>query len=97
MEQTKHRGWMWARCALALLLALLSLSIVLPNAGRIVIDHSTTPPTPLVVDRVRDCLIAVGAVAVSLTLICIGTFRRSQLAIPGWILLALQVVTSFMK
>ncbi len=83
MEQTEHRGWMWGRCALAVFLALMFLGIVLPNTGRVVIDHTTTPPTPHIVGRVQGSLIAIVVAAVPLALVCIGTFRRSQLAIPG--------------
>ena len=97
MEQTEHRGWMWGRCALAVFLALMFLGIVLPNTGRVVFDHTTTPPTPHIVGRIRDSLIAVGMAVVPLTLVLIGTFRRSQLAIPGWILLAVLVVIATMK
>ena len=97
MKQTEHRGWIWARCALALFLALLFLGIALPDMGRVVIDHSTTPPTTHVVGQLRDSLIAVGVTAVPLTLILVGTFRRSQLATSGWILLGVLVAIAFMK
>lgn len=74
----------------------LFLGIVLPNMGRVIVDHSTTPPTLHIVRRTRDILKAVGMAAVPLALVFIGTFRRSQLALLGWILLAALDVLSFM-
>jgi hypothetical protein len=86
---------MWGECALAVLAALLFLAIVLPNAGRIALDHSTTPPTMHIVGRARDSLVLIGVVAVPLVLVLIGTLRRSWLATPGWILLAVLLGMAF--
>jgi hypothetical protein len=96
MNQTEHRGWMW-QFGLAFFKAFLVLGIGLPNTGRIVIDHTTTPPTTHIVGRSHDSLILIGAVAVPLVLILAGIFRRSWLAVPGWILLAVLLVMAFMK
>lgn len=97
MEQSERKGWMWGRCALAFFLALVFLGIVLPNSGRVVIDQTTTPPTPHIVGRVRDGLLMVGIAVVPLALVIAGIFRRSQMEIPGWILLFVLVVIGFMK
>jgi hypothetical protein len=97
MKQTEHRGWMWARCALALFMALLFLGSVLPSLGRVVLDLSTTPPTPHIVRITPATLTTVGIAAVPFVLVLIGTFRRSQLAIPGWIMLAVVDVIAFMQ
>lgn len=88
---------MWRHCVVAVFVALLFLGIVLPNTGRVVVDHTTTPPTAHIVDRVRDSLIAIGMAVVALALVIIGTFRHSQMAIPGWILLAVLVMIAMMK
>ena len=97
MQQIEHRGWLWGKCALAVLLALIFLGIIIPNTGRIVIDHTTTPPTPHVVGRLSGVLLALSFAAVSLGLVLIGTFRRSQVSVVGWILLVLLVVLSLSK
>ena len=96
MEQSEHRGWMW-QFGLACFMVLLILGIGLPNTGRVVIDHTTTPPTPHIVGRVRDCLVLIGVAAVPFVLILVGIFRRSWLAIPGWILLAVLLMMAFTK
>jgi hypothetical protein len=88
---------MWVRWALAVFLVLLFLGIILPSTGHVVIDHATTPPTPHIVGRIQGSLIAIAVAVVPLALICIGTFRRSPLAIPGWILLAVLIVIGIMK
>jgi hypothetical protein len=88
---------MWVRWALAVFLVLVFLGIILPSTGRVVIGHATTPPTPHIVGRIQGSLIAVAVAVVPLALICIGTFRRSPLEIPGWILLAVLVVIVIMK
>jgi len=91
---------MWARCALALLMALLFLGIVLPNLGRVIIDRSTTPPTLHIVERTRDSLIAVGIAAVPLALVLIGKAQsslfdraRAALALTPDLPLAHQIIT----
>ena len=82
---------------MAVLVALLWLGFLLPNTGRIVIDQMTAPPTPHIVGRVRDSLILIGIVAVPVSLIFVGASRRSQIEIPGWILLAVLIVMACMK
>ncbi|MHB8522255.1 MAG: hypothetical protein ACYDH9_16060 [Limisphaerales bacterium] len=97
MEKTGHKGWMWGRCVLAAFIAVLFLAIVLPNTGRIVFDQTTTPSTLHIVGRVRQSLIMIGIAAVPVALILVGTFRRSRLEIPGWILLAVLIGMLLMK
>ena len=97
MNQTARKGKTCGMCALAFLLALLFLAIVLPNTGRVVADHSTTPPIMQIVGRLRYSLIAIGVVTVPLALIVIGTFRRSRLTALGWVLLGALVVMAFMN
>ena len=89
MEYPNQKGWLWAHCAVALFVALLLLAMVLPNTGRIVVDHTTMPPTPHIVGRLHGSLVLIGIAAVPLLLIIMGVFfRRSWLVIPGWILMA---------
>ena len=88
---------MWVRWALAVFLVLVFLGVILPSTGHVVIDHTTTPPTPHIVGRIQGSLIAIAVAVVPLALIYIGTFRRSPLAIPGWILLAVLIVIGIMK
>ena len=96
MEQAEHRGWMW-QFGLACFVAFLILAIGIPYMGRIEIDHSTTPPTTHIVGRLRDSLTLIGFVAVPFVLILVGIVRRSWLAIPGWILLAVLLMMAFAK
>jgi hypothetical protein len=89
MEHPNQKGWLWAHCAMALFTALLLLAMVLPNAGRVVVDHTTPPPTPHIVGRLHDSLVLICIAGVPLLLIIMGVFfRRSWLVIPGWILMA---------
>jgi hypothetical protein len=97
MEQTELRGWMLARCALALFMALLFLASMISNLERLVIDLNTTPPTPHIVRNTSAISTAVGIAAVTFSLLVIGTLRQSQLAIPGWIALAVLDMIAFMK
>lgn len=86
-----------ARSILALFMMLLFLGSVIPNLGRVVVDHSTTPPTPHIVGQLAASLTAVGIAAVPFALVVIGTFRRVPVAIPGWIALAVLVLISLIR
>ena len=97
VEQFNKRSWRCWRGALAFLLGLLFLAIVLPNAGRIAIDQSTTQPTPHIVDRVQQSLAPVSLVIVALTCICVSIWRRWDFEIVGWALLAICLGLSFLK
>ncbi len=87
----------WWRCVLAALLAAVFLGIVIPNSGQVVIDRSTTPPAVHIVGRAVACWVAGAAVAVPLALVCLGTIRRSRLAIPGWILLSVLLLLAILR
>ena len=82
---------------LACFLVLLILSVNLPNAGKVVIDHTTTPATAHIVGRLQDSLVLIGLVGVPFAMILGSFFRLSWLAIPDWILLASLFIMAFMK
>jgi hypothetical protein len=69
---------------------------VLPNCGHGVVDETTTPPTIHIVGVRRDMIIVIAMTAVPLALILIGTLRASRVAIPGWILLGILLLSLFL-
>ncbi len=71
----------------ATIIALLFLATVLPSVGRIEVDYSTEPPTSRIVDRFKDGAFVCAVVSVPWSLIVVGTLRKSEMAIPGWVLL----------
>ena len=97
VKQIEQRGRIWTKCALAVVVAAMFLAVMLPNTGRVVVDHATTPPTPHIVGRLRDTVVVISMAAVPLALVLIGTQRRSRIAIPGWTLLAVLVLMLFLK
>jgi hypothetical protein len=97
VKAVEHFGKICAKCGLAVVVTALFLAITLPNTGRVVLDRTTTPPTPHVVGSLRDTVVLIGIATVPLALVLIGTLRRSQLVIPGWILLAVLVLILFLK
>jgi hypothetical protein len=97
MGQSEQKGWHWGRGSLAVLLSILFLGIVLPNTGRVVLDHTTTPPTAHIVGRVRDSFILIGMVTVPLVCILLGMFRWPRIEIIGWVLLVVLVGLAFTK
>lgn len=88
---------MWGRCVSATLVAAFFLAVEMPNTGRVVRDSTTTPPTFHIVGRVSGSLLVIAMAAVPLALVFIGIFRRSQIEIPGWILLIFLIVMLFLK
>jgi len=80
-----------------MLLALFVMAVALPNAGRVVVDHTTSPPTPHV-----ESLFTQGAVIVALALLpvlCILFAGRRWLfaEVAGWVFLLLLVAVAFTK
>lgn len=82
---------------MAVLLTTFWVGVVLPNCGHGVVDQTTTPATIHIVGVVRDRVMVITIAAVPLALILVGTLRRSQLAIPGWILLGILLLCLFWK
>ena len=83
----------FARGALAILLALISIAVVLPNLWHPASDASIAPPGVLVRsfhDEVVVCVIPI------IPLVCIfaGMFRRPFLEYIGWALLIVLFVVS---
>jgi len=95
IKSTRSR-WVWARIATAVLLTLFFIAAVLPNAGHVVIDKTTQPPTVRIVDRFRDGLILVGIGVAPLLLILVGAFRVALLEFIGWALLIGMLVLIFL-
>jgi hypothetical protein len=80
--------WRWARRYLAIVLALFLCAIIPGSAGRVVADHSTTPPTHHVVGQFRDSVIAIGLVLLSVAFVFLGTWKHWSFEIVGWLILA---------
>src|SRR5262245_43110252 len=85
---TNQGAWRWGRSGLAAFLAFFFLAVVLPNAGRVVIDRSTEPPKTHIVwvtpASVSFCAMAVIPVCCVLA----GAFsRRRTMETIGWVLL----------
>jgi len=77
----------WGRLSVAVLLSLLFLAMIIPNLGRVVVDHSTTPPTFIIKDRPQQIAMFVGILLVPVACIFFGA-RRFWLEFIGWALLA---------
>ena len=86
MEKSKSKI-SWVRIAAAAILAFLFLSILIPNTGRIVVDHSTNPPTYLIKDRPQHIVMLVVILLVPLNCIYFGARRFPILELIGWVLL----------
>ena len=97
MDKNSHDNWKWVRCTLALVMALFFRGVVFPNLGRVVVDHSTVPPTRRIVRGSLDTSVAAGIAGVPLALVLFGTFRRSQVATVGWISLAVLDIFAVLK
>jgi len=87
----------WLRGSVATILAFLVMAVALPNAGRVVVDHTTTPPTPHV-----EHLFTQGALIVALALLpvlCIlfVGLRWLFAELAGWLVLLLLVVVAITK
>jgi len=84
----------WRRGCLAMILALFVMVVALPNAGKVVVDHTTTPPTLHV-----EGFFTQGAVIVALALfpvLCILFIGRRWLfaEVAGWLVLLLLVAVA---
>jgi hypothetical protein len=97
MGQPHYDGWRWGRGIAAVLLALLVLASTLPSTGRVVIDHTTTPPTPHIVGRLADGLVLCGVAAASLACIVLGIWKRWDFEIVGWTMLVVLLVVSAIR
>jgi hypothetical protein len=86
MEEVKFKI-RWGRVAIAALLSLIFFAVIFPNLGRVVIDHSTTPPTFILKDRLKQITLWVAILLVPLACIVFGG-RRFWLELIGWVLLA---------
>ena len=80
-----------------MILALFVMAVALPNAGKVVVDHTSSPPTPHV-----ERLFTQGAVIVApalLPVLCIlFVGRRWLLAeVAGWLVLLLLVAVAVTK
>jgi hypothetical protein len=76
----------WGRLIAAVLLSFLFLGILIPNTGRIVVDHSTIPPTFLIKDRPQQICGIVAILLIPLACIYFGS-RRFWLEFIGWVFL----------
>jgi hypothetical protein len=95
MEMRENKWWLWGRAVLAAVLALLLVAIILPSAGRPVIDRSVEPPTHQVVWGVRECLPAFAIAIGSLSCIYVGMWRRWAIEGVGWTILLVFIVLAF--
>jgi hypothetical protein len=87
------RGWWWwTRGVVAVLLAVLLVAVALPSAGRMVVDASTSPPTPRAVWGFWQCFASVGPAAASLACIFVSMWRRWDSEIIGWVLLVVLIL-----
>jgi hypothetical protein len=87
METSKHNLWRWVRGGLALFLALAFVGVAHSSAGRVVVDHSTSPPTLHVVGQVTGTLIASVIALFALASIYVGMWKRWSFEIVGWVIL----------
>jgi hypothetical protein len=79
----------WIRVTIASLFAFLLLAILIPNTGRIIVDHSTTPTTFIIKDRPQQIAGIVAILLVPLVCIYFGTRDRLRfLEFVGWVLMA---------
>jgi hypothetical protein len=86
----------WLRGSFALLLGLFVVAVALPNAGKVVIDHTTSPPTPRV-----EGLVTMSFIIVALGVLpaaCIFFLGRRWIfaEVIGWLLLAYLVFGIFL-
>lgn len=78
-------------------LALILVAIVLPSAGRIIVDASTTPPTRRVVWGFWECFPSIALAGVSLACIFVSMWKRWDFEIVGWVLLVVFILASGMR
>ena len=96
MQRADNRWWRWMRGVLAAVLALLLVAIILPSAGRPVIDRSTEPPTHRVVWGVWECLPAFGIAVGSLAFVYVGMWKRWAIEGIGWAILISFMALAFL-
>jgi hypothetical protein len=82
---------LWLRGSAAVLMALLVVAIALPNAGRVVIDHSA-PQGGHIEGRVRDSIVIIGITLLPLACILFIGRRWWVVEAVGWTLLLLLFV-----
>jgi hypothetical protein len=95
MTARENKWWYWGRAALAAVLALLLVAIILPSAGRPVIDRSVELPAHRVVWGVRECFPAFAIALGSLAFIYVGMWKRWAIEGLGWSILVALIVLAF--
>jgi hypothetical protein len=80
--------------AVALLLACFDLAVLVPSLGRIVVDHSTFPPTHSVQDLPQQIAILVAVLLAGVAGVYFGArhLRFCWLEPIGWIILAFVLI-----
>jgi hypothetical protein len=81
-----------AKTAAAVLLALLVVAMYAPEAGRVVLDRSMSPPKPVVVHGIRETVGIWAFAAICVTWIIVSSKRKWDFEIVGWVLLATSVI-----
>jgi uncharacterized membrane protein YidH (DUF202 family) len=79
----------WIRMAVALLLASFDFAVLIPSLGRVVVDHSTYPPTHSVQDLPQLIAILVAILLAGVAGVYFGArhLRVCWLEAVGWIIL----------
>lgn len=95
MVERENKRWHWGRATLAAVLALLVVAIILPSAGRLVIDRSVDPPAYRMVWGVRECFPAFAIPLGSLAFIYVGMWKRWAIEGVGWSILIGFIVLAF--
>ena len=73
---------------MAVFLAYVFVGSVFKGGHEIIVDHSTTPPTPHIIGQFRDTLPAILIAVLSLFCIHIGLWKRKAFdEIVGWMIL----------
>ena len=77
------------------MLAVVLGAIILPSAGRPIVDNSTQPPAHRVVWGVRECFPAFGIALGSLACVYVGMWKKWALEGVGWTILIVLTVLAF--
>ena len=94
-----HNARAWGHVGLAAILSLLvSLAVVVPNAGSYVIHYPPNPHSFHIVDRGHELILFHAIVAVALADIVVGTWLRlTNQKVIGWILLLAMIGLALLR
>ena len=80
-----------------MILALLVMSVALPNAGKVVVDHTTSPARPHVERLFTQCAVIVALALLPVVSILFVGRRWLFAEVAGWLVLLLLVVVAVTK